>query len=81
MLAPEDLKWEDCSAALPPGAKCAVLEGDLKAANVLFGYRVEVPDGYRIAPHFHPADEHLLVVRVRSTWAWVTGSTPRRPGR
>ena len=62
MLAPGDLKWEDCSAALPPGARCAVLEGDLKAANVLFGYRVKVPDGYRIAPHFHPADEHLLVV-------------------
>jgi quercetin dioxygenase-like cupin family protein len=62
MLAPEDFKWEDCSPALPPGAKCAVLEGDLKAANVLFGYRVKVPDGYRIAPHFHPADEHLVVV-------------------
>jgi quercetin dioxygenase-like cupin family protein len=63
MLAPENLDWRDCSAALPPGAKCAVVEGDLKAANVLFGYRVKVPDGYRIGPHFHPADEHLVVVR------------------
>ena len=63
MLAPENLDWQDCSAALPPGAKCAVVEGDLKAANVLFGYRVKVPDGYRIAPHFHPADEHLVVVQ------------------
>ena len=62
MLAPEELDWQECSTALPPGAKCAVLEGDLKAPNVLFGYRVKFPDGYRIAPHFHPADEHLVVV-------------------
>jgi quercetin dioxygenase-like cupin family protein len=62
MLAPEDVKWEDCSAALPPGARCAVVEGDLRAANVLFGILVKVPDGYRIAPHFHPADEHLVVL-------------------
>jgi quercetin dioxygenase-like cupin family protein len=62
MLAPSDLAWGECSTALPPGAQCAVLEGDLKAADVLFGYRVKFPDGYRIAPHFHPADEHVLVV-------------------
>jgi quercetin dioxygenase-like cupin family protein len=62
MLTPEQLDWRECSSALPPGARCAVLEGDLKAPDVLFGYRVKVPDGYRIAPHFHPADEHLLVV-------------------
>lgn len=61
-VAPEDVKWGDCSPALPPGAKCAVTEGDLKAANVLFGYRVKLPDGYKIAPHFHPADEHLVVL-------------------
>ena len=34
----------------------------MKAANALFAYRVKVPDNYRIAPHFHPADEHLLVI-------------------
>lgn len=62
MLTPADLQWGECSAALPPGAQCAVLEGDLKAPDVLFGYRVKFPDGYRIAPHFHPADEHILVV-------------------
>ena len=62
MVTPDQLEWGDCSAALPPGARCAVLEGDLKAAGVLFGYRVRFPDGYRIAPHYHPADEHILVV-------------------
>ena len=56
------VKWEDCSAALPSGAQCAKVEGDLAAPNVLFTYRVKFPDGYRIAPHFHPADEHLTII-------------------
>lgn len=62
MLTPEDIKWGDCPPVLPPGAKCADLEGDRKAPNVLFAYRLKVPDNYIIHPHFHPADEHLVVV-------------------
>ena len=34
----------------------------MKAANVLFAYRLKVPDNYMIQPHFHPADEHLVVI-------------------
>jgi quercetin dioxygenase-like cupin family protein len=34
----------------------------MAAPNVLFGYRVKFPDGYLIAPHFHPGDEHLVVL-------------------
>lgn len=62
VVATRDVKWESCSAALPPGAQCARVEGELAAPNVLFTYRVKVPDGYRIGPHFHPADEHLTVL-------------------
>lgn len=62
MLAPDEMKWEDCSPAIPPGAKCATVEGDRNAANVLFTYRLKMPDHYRIPPHFHPADEHLTVI-------------------
>ena len=62
MVSPQDVKWEPCSSALPPGAQCATIEGDRSAPNVLFTYRVKIPDGYRIAPHFHPADEHLTVI-------------------
>lgn len=62
MVTPADIKWGECSAALPPGAKCAVIEGDPKAANVLFAYRLKMPDRFRIAPHFHLADEHLTVI-------------------
>jgi quercetin dioxygenase-like cupin family protein len=63
MLTPEEIPWRQCPPALPPGAQCAVVEGDMTAANRLFAYRVKMPDNYRIAPHFHPADEHLVVLR------------------
>ena len=62
MVTPADIKWGECPAAIPPGAQCAVVEGDPKAADALFAYRIKCPDGYRIAPHFHPADEHLVVL-------------------
>ncbi|HEX6623210.1 MAG TPA: cupin domain-containing protein [Pyrinomonadaceae bacterium] len=62
MLTPEEVKWGECPPALPAGAKCAAIEGDLGAANALFGYRVKMPDNYRIPPHFHPADEHVVVL-------------------
>jgi mannose-6-phosphate isomerase-like protein (cupin superfamily) len=62
MLTPEEMKWGECSPILPAGAKCAVTEGDLRTANVLFGYRLKLPDNYRISPHFHPTDEHLVVI-------------------
>jgi len=62
MVKPDELKWEACSAAIPPGARCATIEGDRSAPNVLFTYRLKMPDNYKIPPHFHPADEHLTVI-------------------
>jgi quercetin dioxygenase-like cupin family protein len=62
MLTPEDIRWGACPKAVPPGASCAVIEGSLAAANTLFAYRVKMPDNYRIPPHFHPVDEHLVVI-------------------
>jgi mannose-6-phosphate isomerase-like protein (cupin superfamily) len=62
MTTPEEIKWGSCSPWLPPGAKCAAIEGDPKTPNVLFAYRMKMPDNYRIAAHFHPADEHLVVI-------------------
>ena len=63
MVTPEELKWGDCPPGLPPGPQCVTVEGDRTAPNVLFTFRVKLPDGYRIAPHFHPADEHLTVMQ------------------
>jgi quercetin dioxygenase-like cupin family protein len=62
MLTPQEMNWTDCSSALPPGAKCVNIEGDRDVPNVLFTYRVKLPDNYRIPPHFHPADEHVTVI-------------------
>ncbi len=62
MMTLDEMKWGDCPPVLPPGAKCAVIEGDTKVPDVLFAYRLKMPDNYRVAPHFHPGDEHLVVI-------------------
>src|ERR1700752_3930885 len=62
MLTVGDMEWGECSPGIPPGAKCVTVEGDLKAPNALFTYRLWFPDGYKVAPHFHPADEHVTVL-------------------
>jgi quercetin dioxygenase-like cupin family protein len=61
MLTPADLKWGPAPAALPPGAKMAVLEGDPTKAG-LYTVRAQFPAGYKIPPHTHPTDEHLTII-------------------
>ena len=58
---PDKLQWVDGPPSLPPGAKMVVLEGD-PAKEGLFTMRVRLPDGYAIAPHTHPAVEHVTVI-------------------
>lgn len=62
VLAPEQVGWGDCPPVLPSGAQCAIAEGNPATANALFALRVRMPDGYRIPPHFHGADEHVVVL-------------------
>lgn len=57
-----DLKWRDGPPGLPKGSQIAVLEGDPAVADRLFTVRLKFPAGYRIPPHFHPADEHITVI-------------------
>lgn len=61
MLAPDQVTWGACPPAIPPGAQCAVVEGDPKTPDALFAMRARMPDGFTIPPHFHPADEHVVV--------------------
>jgi quercetin dioxygenase-like cupin family protein len=61
IFAPSDIKWVDAPPALPAGAKAAVLEGD-PGQEGLFTLRIWAPDGYKIAPHWHPAFEHVTVI-------------------
>jgi quercetin dioxygenase-like cupin family protein len=59
MVAPKDLKWAPVKSL--PGTEIAVLEGPLDQA-VPFTFRLKMPAGYRIPPHWHPAIEHVTVV-------------------
>ena len=53
--------WGPAPAVFPAGARMAVLSGD-PSKSELFTVRLEMPDGYTIAPHFHPTDEHITVM-------------------
>lgn len=61
MFAATDLKWSDGPAALPAGARIAVLSGDPKAAG-LFTVRLKFPTGFKVPPHTHPTAEHVTVI-------------------
>src|SRR5438445_13816471 len=63
LLTPQDVKWGDPPPALPSGARFAIVEGDPKAVGQLVSFRLKMPDGYKIPPHFHPADEHVVVLQ------------------
>ena len=59
--SPDKIQWGEGPPSLPPGAKAAILEGD-PTKEGFFTMRVKLPDGYMIAPHTHPAVEHLTVL-------------------
>lgn len=45
-----------------PGAQLAVLEGNPLASSGDYTVRLKMPDGYRIAPHWHPKRENVTVI-------------------
>jgi quercetin dioxygenase-like cupin family protein len=61
LVTPADIKWQDGPPSLPKGAKMMVLDGDPSKEGT-FILRVQLPDGYRIAPHTHPKDERVTVL-------------------
>jgi quercetin dioxygenase-like cupin family protein len=61
VVMPDNVQWGPAPASLPAGATASVLEGDPSKPG-LFTMRLRMPDGYRIAPHYHPAMEHITVV-------------------
>ena len=56
-----ELQWKDGPAALPPGAKITILEGDPTQAGV-FTVRIKFPAGMQVMPHFHSQTEHATVL-------------------
>jgi quercetin dioxygenase-like cupin family protein len=72
LLSPAAVKWVAGPPSLPAGAQVAVLEGD-PAKPGGFTFRIKMPDGYRIPPHHHPADEHVTV--LEGTFIMGVGET------
>lgn len=54
-------KWGPAPAIFPAGAQMAIMQGN-PGANGLFTVRLRFPNGYRVAPHTHPTDEHITVI-------------------
>ena len=56
-----ELKWQDIPDL--PGAQGVVLVGDPSKAGAHLIMRARFPDGFKIAPHWHPALENLTVLQ------------------
>ena len=61
ILTPSDMKWGPAPPVLPAGAQVAVLDGDPFKPG-FFTLRLKFPDGYKIPAHWHPTDEHVVVL-------------------
>jgi quercetin dioxygenase-like cupin family protein len=58
LVAPESIKWN----ALSAGLWLAVVSGSPNTEGSPFVIRLKLADGAKVAPHWHPVDEHLTVV-------------------
>lgn len=56
-----EMKWVHGPASLPKGAKAALLEGNPTQEGP-FTMRLQLPDGFKIPPHWHPSVEHVTVI-------------------
>jgi quercetin dioxygenase-like cupin family protein len=61
LLTEAQLIWGDGPPALPKGGTMAVLAGD-PGKTGQYTLRAKLPAGYKIAPHWHPTDEHVTVI-------------------
>jgi quercetin dioxygenase-like cupin family protein len=61
LYPPTTMEWREGPAAIPPGAKMAVLEGDPTKEGP-FVVRFQFPAGYHVPPHTHPKTERVTVI-------------------
>jgi hypothetical protein len=61
IVEPGEIDWLPAPPVMPTGAMMAVLAGDL-AKEGPFIFRIKVPDGFQVAPHFHPGIENVTVI-------------------
>jgi hypothetical protein len=61
-FTPNTIPYGPAPAFVPHGAQLAVLEGNPAAPGGDYTVRLKMPDGYRIAPHWHPQRENVTVI-------------------
>ena len=61
MATPSELKWGNPPPVFEKGAAFAVVSGDPSKPGI-YVVRLKMPAGYKIAPHWHPTDEHVTVI-------------------
>src|SRR5579863_6217730 len=61
-FTPDAVPYGPAPSFVPPGAQLAVLEGNPLASSGDYTVRLKMPDGYRIAPHWHPQRENVTVL-------------------
>src|SRR5690348_11469031 len=61
-FTPDTIAWGPAPAFVPPGAQLAVVEGNPLASTGDYTIRLKMPNGYRIAPHWHPKRENVTVL-------------------
>ncbi len=62
VFTPDGIEYGPAPPFVLPGAQLAVLEGNPLASSGDYTVRLKMPDGYRIAPHWHPKRENVTVV-------------------
>ena len=61
-FTPDAIPYAPAPAFVPAGAQLSVLEGNPGASSGDYTVRLKMPDGYRIAPHWHPKRENVTVI-------------------
>ncbi|MFZ0818091.1 MAG: cupin domain-containing protein [Candidatus Sulfotelmatobacter sp.] len=62
VFTPDAIQYGPAPSFVAPGAQLAVLEGNPLASSGDYTVRLKMPDGYRIAPHWHPLRENVTVI-------------------
>jgi hypothetical protein len=61
-FTPDTIVWGPPPPFVSAGAQLAVIEGNPSASSGDYTVRLKMPDGYRIAPHWHPQRENVTVI-------------------
>ena len=61
-FTPEAIPWGPPPPFIAPGAQLAVIEGNPMGSSGDYTVRLKMPDGYKIAPHWHPVRENVTVI-------------------